>query len=132
MSEPRKRKGKPTPDAPAPAVQAMPRGRVRIDPTIREQVASYIIASAAHLEREASVTPRTGSAPADMAFNRRRESYRLMMRGVETVLAAIADTVSLVGYDEAKEGVRRAMAAATAAALPNPDQRLPLPPVTPR
>lgn len=107
--KPKLRRRPPIPERP-PLLQLMPAGRVRIDPTIREAVATYLIAASVPWEREARASERGLTGAERDAFQKRREWYRTALKVVGAMLELLEGTVSVDAIDSARDAVRWALA----------------------
>lgn len=106
MKLPKKPRRTPAPKASGSILQAMPGRRVRIDPTVVEAVAIWLIASSLQWER-ASKRTVTGLGPSerDAAIGHIRWC-RHATGAVQSLVGRLLDTVSVDEVDAARERVR--------------------------
>lgn len=112
--EPKLRRRPPPAERPQ-LLQVMPGGRVRLDPTIREAVAVWLIAFLAPFTKEACASERGLKGAERDTFQRRREYYRHAVKAVGEAVASLCDTLPIESIDSALAEVRDALSLVTVA-----------------
>jgi hypothetical protein len=94
------------PAPPAPLVQLMPERRVRIDPSVRDQLASWIIALRARYERQACATLRGESGTSRKVRAGRIAWARMCVEVCDHLLQTVGETMSADDYEDAMNAIR--------------------------